>query len=165
MTPGVSAGSNHVGAIDTVAAKVTCPAGVCAATGAASARVRASVTADVRRERRGMAIPPRSRLFVHRPVVHQPEPAARDPIDEPQPDDAERRPDDEEPEPERGHDEDPAEAHPQDPEPERADLPAEVRLDPRPAGVAPLRVVQDDGDDRGPPDEKGAHDGGGGDDP
>src|SRR6267378_8537579 len=49
-------------------------------------------------------------------------------------------------------------------EPERADLPAEVPLEPRAAHLAPLRVIQDDGDDRGPAEEKGAHDGGGGDD-
>src|SRR5258707_14924659 len=106
--------------------------------------------------------PPMS--LVHRPVIQQPEPAAGDPVDEPEPDDAERDPRDEEADAERGDDEQHAQPDPQRAEPERADLPAEVRLEPRAAHLAPLHVIQDDGDDRGPAEEKGAHDGGGGDD-
>src|SRR5882762_5940878 len=40
-----------------------------------------------------------------------------------------------------------------------------MRLQPRPAHLASLSVVQDDGDDRGPAGEKRTHDGGGADDP
>src|SRR5712691_9319199 len=44
-------------------------------------------------------------------------------------------------------------------------LPAEMRLEPCPPHVAPLRVVQDDGDDGRPTGEKRAHHGGDADDP
>ena len=95
-------------------------------------------------------------LHVHRAAVQEPEPAARDPVDEPDADDAERQPGDEHADAEGEDDEQHAERHPQQAEPERADLPAEVRLEPRAAGVAPLHVVEDDGDDRGPAGEEGA---------
>jgi hypothetical protein len=58
MTPGVSAGSNHVGAIETVAAKVTCPSA--ARAGAASrepSTIRESATADARDRRWDMSPP------------------------------------------------------------------------------------------------------------
>src|SRR5262249_8775317 len=103
-------------------------------------------------------------LCVHRSAIVQPEPAARDPIDEPEPDHAERQPGDEQADAERGHDEERAERYPQQPEPERADLPPEVRLEPRTARLAPLYVVQDDGDDRRPAREEREDNGGGGDD-
>src|SRR6267378_222806 len=99
-------------------------------------------------------------LFVHRPVIQQAEPAGGDAVDEPEADDAERDPRDEDADAERGDDEQHAQPDPQRAEPERADLPAEVRLEPRAAHLAPLRVIEDDGDDRGPAEEKGAHDGG-----
>src|SRR5207244_12385536 len=106
----------------------------------------------------------RLRRPVRRLVLHQPKPAARDPIDEPEPDGAERDPRDEDADAERGDDEQHAQPDPERAEPERADLPAEVRLEPRAAHLAPLRVIEDDGDDRRPAEEKGAHDGGSGDD-
>src|SRR5438046_5317821 len=62
MTPGVSAGSNHVGAIETVAAKVICPAAACADAGGASARVRTRARADARDERRAMGVLPKKAL-------------------------------------------------------------------------------------------------------
>src|SRR2546421_10362245 len=102
--------------------------------------------------------------LVHRSVIYQPEPAAGDAVDEPEADDAERDPRDEDADAERGDDEQHAQPDPERAEPERADLPAEVRLEPRAAHLAPLRVIEDDGDDRRPAEEKGAHDGGGGDD-
>src|SRR5262245_58345646 len=102
-------------------------------------------------------------LLVHRPAVDQPEPAARDPIDEPQPHDAERHPGYEQAHAQRGHHEEHAERHPQLPVPERADLPPEVRFEPRPARLAPLHVVEDDGDDRRPAGEERTDEGGGGD--
>src|SRR4029453_7494873 len=49
--------------------------------------------------------------------------------------------------------------------PEGADLPAKVRPEPGPADLAPLHVVQDYRDDRGPPDEKGPDHGRRADDP
>ena len=53
---------------------------------------------------------------------------------------------------------------PEEAPPERADLPAEVRFEPGAACLAPLHVVQDDGDDGRPADEEGAHHAGGADD-
>src|SRR5439155_1058637 len=80
------------------------------------------------------------------------------------PDGADGDPRDEDADAERGDDEQHAQPDPQRAEPERADLPAEVRLEPRAAHLAPLRVIDDDGDDGGPAEEEGAHDGDGGDD-
>src|SRR5439155_3259521 len=99
-------------------------------------------------------------LSVRRAMIDQPQPALRDPVDEPQPDDTERQPRDENADAERGHHEEQAQRDPQEPEPERPDLPAEVGLEPGAARLAPLHIVQDDGDDRGPASEEGAHDGG-----
>src|SRR6185436_15668819 len=56
MTPGVSAGSNHVGASETVAAKVTCPSA--ASAGDARARERTRATADASVEWRAMETSP-----------------------------------------------------------------------------------------------------------
>src|SRR5882672_5864797 len=62
MTPGVSAGSNHVGASVTVTARVTCPAGpsdfagVWANSGHANATVTTSATAGTSDERRAIAV-------------------------------------------------------------------------------------------------------------
>src|SRR4029453_6076038 len=77
ITPGVSAGSNHVGASVTVMAKVICPAGASerpsgpaagAGTGRTTAKGRTRATADASDERRAMGIhPPRS---VVRWIVH-----------------------------------------------------------------------------------------------
>src|SRR5882724_417434 len=62
MTPGVSAGSNHVGASDTWTANVICPTGAserpsgAADTGGTSATVRASTTTDASDERRTVTV-------------------------------------------------------------------------------------------------------------
>src|SRR5688572_2977646 len=100
------------------------------------------------------------RRGVHRAAVTEGEPAFRDAVDEPEPDHAERHPCDEDAHSERDHDEDDAQRHPQQPEPERADLPAEVRVEPCPARLAALDVVQDHRDERRPAEEKGADHGG-----
>src|SRR5207237_7596559 len=110
------------------------------------------------------SMPSREILLVHRAAIDQPEPAFRHAVDEPKPDDHEREPGDEQADAERSHDEDQAERDPQKAPPERANLPAEVRLEPRAARLAPLHVVQDDGDDRGPPREEREHDARGRDD-
>ena len=52
-----------------------------------------------------------------------------------------------------------AEHDPQQAKPERADLPAEMRLEPGAARLAALHVIEDDGDDRRPAGEERADDG------
>src|SRR5262245_16806778 len=54
MTPGVSAGSNHVGASDTVAARVTRPSAAAAGPARSTPRTRASAAAS--REATSMAV-------------------------------------------------------------------------------------------------------------
>ena len=105
-----------------------------------------------------------SRLRVHRAAVAQRHPAANDPVDEPESHERHRQPGDEDADAERDDDEEHAERDPQQPEPERADLPAEVRLQPGAARFAPLHVVQDDRDDRRPAGEERADDGRGAED-
>src|SRR5437773_11522348 len=85
---------------------------------------------------------------VHRPAIDEREPAARDAVDEPESHHAQREPGDENPDAEGHHDEQKTQRHPQETEPERANLPAEVRLEPRPARLAALHVVQDHANDR-----------------
>src|SRR4029453_2538920 len=67
----------------------------------------------------------RGRSVVHRLAIDQPEPAAQDPIDEPDAHEGQGQPRDQQTDAERGHHEHRAEHHPQQAEPESADLPAE----------------------------------------
>src|SRR5262249_37913629 len=102
---------------------------------------------------------------VERPAIDPPEPALRDPADEPEAHDHEREPGDQQADAEREHHEGQAERDPEQSPPERANLPPEVRLEPCPARLAALHVVQDDGDDRRPAREEREHDRRRGDDP
>src|SRR5215217_4884962 len=103
-------------------------------------------------------------LRVHRPRVLEREPAAGNAIDEPDADEAEGQPGDDQADAERHHDEQAAQAHPEGSEPECADLPAEVRVEPRSARVFALDVVHDDRDDRRPADQERSDDGRGAED-
>lgn len=100
-----------------------------------------------------------TQLDVHRPPAAQRHPASDDAIDEPHSGQQNRQPRDNDANPERQHDEERAERHPEQPEPERANLPPEVGFEPGAAGIGALHVVQNDGNDRRPPGQKGADNG------
>src|SRR6185369_11738230 len=141
----------------------------CARTGVAESKTSAAATLVINRimdlELNG---PPEGGRYERRlassgdgPPIVQCQPSPRDPVDEPQGQETQRNPDDDEPDSQRHHHERATKARPQQSPPERANLPAEVRFQPRPSYVAPLHVVEDHGDDRGPPDEKRANHRGG----
>src|SRR5436309_15537842 len=89
-------------------------------------------------------------LNVHWPALVTRKPSTHNPIDEPDGEDAERHPCHQNADTKSEDDEQDTETHPEQPEPERSDLPAEMRLEPRPARFAPLQIIQDDRDDRRP---------------
>jgi hypothetical protein len=92
--------------------------------------------------------------YVHWASIAQSDPAANDAIHEPESDHTDREPHEEEADPQGRDDERPAEGDPEQSKPERANLPAKMRFKPGPASLAPLDVVQNDGDDRRPAGEE-----------
>src|SRR5262245_55761599 len=86
-----------------------------------------------------------SRSCWHRLTGAESCPSARDSVNEPDRHDAERQPRDQDANAEGQHHERDAERDPEQTEPERADLPAKVRLEPGPANVRPFDVVEDHG--------------------
>src|SRR5262245_40402438 len=77
-------------------------------------------------------------LRVHRPVLTKRQPPAHDPVDEPDAHRDERHPRDDDADAECEDDEEHAKRDPQQAVPERANLPAEMRFEPRAANVAAL---------------------------
>src|SRR5438132_4458557 len=104
-------------------------------------------------------------LRVHRPAIPQCQPTTNDPVDEPESNETERQPRDEQADPQGYDNKEQAERHPQQAEPERTDLPPEMRLQPGAARLAPLRVIQNHRDDGWPAGQECAYDGRGADDP
>src|SRR5262249_2638316 len=84
------------------------------------------------------------------------EPSANDAVDEPEADDRHRQPGDQDAKAERADHEQGTKPDPEEAEPERANLPAEVRFEPRATRLAALYIVQDHRDDRRPAGQKGA---------
>jgi hypothetical protein len=95
-----------------------------------------------------------SLLHVHWASIVKSDPAADDAIHEPESDQTDWEPHEEEADSQGRDDEGPAEGDPEQSKPERSDLPAKVRVKPGVASLAPLDIVQNDGDDRRPAGEE-----------
>jgi hypothetical protein len=113
----------------------------------------------------GKACQPARGSQVHRPTATERQPAANDSVHEPDADDRERQPGDENADAEGQDDEKDAETDPQQSVPEGPNLPQEMRFEPRPANLTAFHIVQDHRDNRRPPGQKRAEDGGGAEDP
>lgn len=96
---------------------------------------------------------------LHRLSCAETYPTPGNAVDEPDRNECERQPDDDDPQPERQHEEQEARNHPEQAVPEGPNLPAEVRLEPGAANVAALHVVEDHGHERRPTREECADDG------